>query len=142
VATTNRSLAGMVREGLFRADFVLRLNVIALTLPPFGAEEEYSAAGGTLLNATRRDGGAAAGVFREALRAIAGRECTGAGDSDPDGAVGALAREEITAELQPGLFEAASLAKGEARGRANRWVAVWSAAPRSLAPGMKIHVYG
>ncbi len=34
LATTNRSLAAMVREGLFRADLYFRLNVIALTLPP------------------------------------------------------------------------------------------------------------
>jgi transcriptional regulator with GAF, ATPase, and Fis domain len=34
VATTNRSLAGMVREGKFRADLYYRLNVIPLGLPP------------------------------------------------------------------------------------------------------------
>lgn len=34
VATTNRSLAEMVREGKFRADLYYRLNVIPLSLPP------------------------------------------------------------------------------------------------------------
>ncbi len=34
VATTNRSLADMVREGKFRADLYYRLNVIPLSLPP------------------------------------------------------------------------------------------------------------
>ncbi len=34
LATTNRALAAMVREGSFRADLYFRLNVIALTLPP------------------------------------------------------------------------------------------------------------
>lgn len=34
VATTNRSLAHMVREGKFRADLYYRLNVIPLSLPP------------------------------------------------------------------------------------------------------------
>jgi len=34
VATTNRALASMVREGKFRADLYYRLNVIPLSLPP------------------------------------------------------------------------------------------------------------
>jgi DNA-binding NtrC family response regulator len=34
VATTNRALAEMVREGKFRADLYYRLNVIGLSLPP------------------------------------------------------------------------------------------------------------
>ena len=34
VATTNRTLAPMVREGKFRADLYYRLNVIPLSLPP------------------------------------------------------------------------------------------------------------
>ena len=34
VATTNRALAQMVREGKFRADLYYRLNVIPLSLPP------------------------------------------------------------------------------------------------------------
>ena len=34
VATTNRALAQMVREGSFRADLYYRLNVIPLSLPP------------------------------------------------------------------------------------------------------------
>jgi transcriptional regulator with GAF, ATPase, and Fis domain len=34
IATTNRSLSEMVREGKFRADLFYRLNVIPLSLPP------------------------------------------------------------------------------------------------------------
>lgn len=34
IATTNRALSDMVREGKFRADLYYRLNVIALSLPP------------------------------------------------------------------------------------------------------------
>jgi len=142
VATTNRSLAGMVREGLFRADLYYRLNVIALTLPPLRERREdipllaehflerYAPGRGLRL----------AGEFLERLCEHSWPGNVRELENSIRRAVALSPGEEITAELQPGLFEAASLAKGEARGSGGI-DGLHSGAPHPgvLHPGMKIH---
>jgi len=113
VATTNRSLAGMVREGLFRADLYYRLNVVALTLPPLRERSEdipllaehflerYATGRGLRL----------AGEFLQRLCEHSWPGNVRELENSIRRAVALSPGEEITAELQPGLFEAANLAK-------------------------------
>jgi DNA-binding NtrC family response regulator len=113
VATTNRSLAGMVREGLFRADLYYRLNVIALTLPPLRDRREDIPllAEHFLERHAPGRGLRLAGEFLERLCQHSWPGNVRELENSIRRAVALSPGEEITAELQPGLFQATNLAK-------------------------------
>ena len=109
VATTNRSLAGLVREGLFRADLYYRLHVIALTLPPLRERREdipllalhflerYAPKGRQLR---------LAGEFLQRLCEHSWPGNVRELENSIRRAVALSPGEEISAELQPGLIAA------------------------------------
>ena len=78
VATTNRSLAEMVKTGAFRADLYYRLNVVPVSLPPARSARRHRAAGerfpGSLLAA---DGRGSAGVLARGDPPVGGTPMAG-----------------------------------------------------------------
>jgi len=124
VATTNRSLAALVREGLFRADLYYRLNVIALTLPPLRERREDIPllAEHFLRRHAPRD--RELRLAPEFLQRLCEHSWPGNVrelENSIRRAVALSAGDEITADLQPGLLQAlpVKLQKSEGKDAGN-----------------------
>jgi DNA-binding NtrC family response regulator len=109
LATTNRSLATLVREGLFRADLYYRLNVIALTLPPLrDRREDIPLLAETFLEryAPRGRKLRLAPEFLQRLQEHGWPGNVRELENSIRRAVAFSSGEEVSADLQPGLLEA------------------------------------
>ncbi len=150
VATTNRSLAALVREGLFRADLYYRLNVIALTLPPLRERREDIPllAEHFLQRYAPPDRGLR--LAPEFLQRLCEHSWPGNVRELENAirrAVALSPGEEISADLQPGLLQAAQVAAplaGQRPGSVYFETDFYSGedgdeGKRLLYPGMKLH---
>ena len=146
LATTNRSLAAMVREGLFRADLYYRLNVIALTLPPLRERrDDIPVLAEYFLERHAR--GRNLRLAPEFLERLCEHSWPGNVrelENSIRRAVALSPGEEISADLQPGLLQAVTYpppTRPVQRVPADAGPRLESgdAARAQLHPGMKLH---
>ena len=155
LATTNRSLAAMVREGLFRADLYYRLNVIALTLPPLRERrEDIPLLAEYFLERHAR--GRNRRLAQEFLERLCEHSWPGNVrelENSIRRAVALSSGEEVSADLQPGLLQATTyptpprpaqrvptnqdLSRGTSGGTSGG--AAGDTTQARLHPGMKLH---
>ena len=146
LATTNRSLAAMVREGLFRADLYFRLNVIALTLPPLRERREDVPllAEYFLERHARGRGLRLAPEFLARLREHSWPGNVRELENSIRRAVALSPGTEVSADLQPGLLQAMPCQPSRRTPTAAIRAATWTSelpgeASAHLQPGMKLH---
>ena len=144
LATTNRSLAAMVRDGLFRADLYYRLNVIALTLPPLRERRDDVPVLAEYFLA-RHARGRKLRLAPEFLARLCQHSWPGNVRELENSIRRALALssgEEITADLEPGLLQAAASNNArflEQPPNLDYLPTNGGESPASLHPGMKLH---
>ena len=140
LATTNRSLAAMVREGLFRADLYYRLNVIALTLAPLRERrEDVPLLAAYFLDRHKR--GRNLRLAPEFLARLCAHNWPGNVrelENSIRRAVALSSGEEISADLQPGLLQA-DHPPAASTPAATLPRTVFADPQEGLHPGMKLH---